>query len=55
VPGANTEVERIGIAALTVRDIAAMSEMLAPEAEVHPALAGVTGTVYRGHDGVRRW
>ena len=46
---------RAGIAAVNRRDVAAMLATLHTDAEMVPARAVLEGTVYHGHDGLRRW
>lgn len=43
------------IDAFNVRDIDAFLERVHPDAEWHPIKGKLEGTVYRGHDGVRRF
>jgi len=37
------------------RDLEAQIELCDPEIELHSAFAAIGGTVYHGHDGIRRW
>jgi ketosteroid isomerase-like protein len=46
---------RAGLAALNKRDIEGMLATLRPDAELVPLRAVLEGTVYRGHEGLRRW
>jgi ketosteroid isomerase-like protein len=46
---------RAGLAALNRRDVDGMLATLRPDAELVPLRAVLEGTVYRGHDGLRRW
>jgi ketosteroid isomerase-like protein len=52
---ADVETIRAGLAALNRRDLDAMLATLQPDAEMVPLRAVLEGTVYRGHDGLRRW
>ena len=52
---ADVETIRAGLAALNRRDVEGMLATLQPDAEMVPARAVLEGTVYRGHDGLRRW
>jgi ketosteroid isomerase-like protein len=52
----NVELHRRTIEAFNRRDIEAMIATADPNIEYHPVLSAVGGvTVYRGHDGMRRW
>jgi ketosteroid isomerase-like protein len=46
---------RAGLAALNRGDVDGMLATLHPEAEMIPLKAVLEGTVYRGHEGLRRW
>ena len=46
---------REGIAALNRGDADGIASMLDPEVELVPLRAVLDGSVYRGHDGMRRW
>jgi ketosteroid isomerase-like protein len=52
-----SEVEtiRAGLAALNRRDVEGMLATLQPDVELVPMRAVLEGTVYRGHEGLRRW
>jgi ketosteroid isomerase-like protein len=52
---AEVETVRAGLAALNRRDFAGMVATLQPDAELVPLRAVLEGTVYRGHEGLRRW
>ena len=52
---ADVETIRSGLAALNRRDVEGMVATLRPDAELVPLRAVLDGTVYRGHDGLRRW
>jgi ketosteroid isomerase-like protein len=49
------ETIREGIAALNRGDVEGMAAMLDPDVELVPLRAVLDGTVYRGHEGMRRW
>jgi ketosteroid isomerase-like protein len=51
------EVETIqeGIAALNRGDLDGVLEMLDPDVELLPLRGALDGSVYRGHEGIRRW
>jgi hypothetical protein len=49
------ETVRAGLAALNRRDVDGMLATLHPDAELIPLKAVLEGTVYRGHEGLRRW
>jgi ketosteroid isomerase-like protein len=51
----NVERNRRLLAAYNARDIEAMLGYFDPDIELHSAFAAVEGTVYRGHEGLRRW
>jgi ketosteroid isomerase-like protein len=44
-----------GVAAFNSGDIAGMLDPIHPEIEFQPIRAVLDGTVYRGHEGFRRW
>jgi ketosteroid isomerase-like protein len=46
---------REGIAALNRGDVEDMLATLDPEVELVPLRGALDGSVYRGHDGMRRW
>jgi ketosteroid isomerase-like protein len=41
--------------ALNRRDVEAIVAMWDEDAEFRPIMAGLEGTVYRGHEGIRKW
>lgn len=49
------EIIRAGVAALNRGDVDGLAEALDPDVELVPLRAVLDGTVYRGHDGMRRW
>jgi ketosteroid isomerase-like protein len=49
----NVELVRRGFEALNRRDIGAMDALVTDESELHTALAGTEGRVFRGHQGIR--
>jgi ketosteroid isomerase-like protein len=49
------EMIREGIAALNRGDVEDMLATLDPEVELVPLRGALDGSVYRGHDGMRRW
>ena len=51
----DVETIRSGLAALNRRDIDGMLATLRPDVELVPLRAVLDGTVYTGHDGLRRW
>jgi ketosteroid isomerase-like protein len=51
----DVETIHAGLAALNRRDVEAMLGTLRPDVELVPARAVLEGSVYRGHDGLRRW
>jgi ketosteroid isomerase-like protein len=52
----NIEIVRRGFGAYARRDVDEFLSYLDPDFELHSAIVGgAEGTVYRGHDGVRRW
>jgi ketosteroid isomerase-like protein len=51
----NVELARRLAAAYNARDIEAFITYCDPSIELSAALAAAVGTVYRGHEGVRRW
>lgn len=51
----DVETIRGGLAALNRRDVEGMLATLRPDVEMVPARAVLEGTVYRGHEGLRRW
>ena len=52
---ADVETIRAGVAALNRGDVEALVATLDPEVELIPLRAVLDGSVYRGHDGLRRW
>ncbi len=52
---ADVETIRAGLAALNRRDVEAMLATLRADVELVPARAVLEGSVYRGHEGLRRW
>lgn len=52
-----TDVEtiRAGVAALNRGDVDALEATLDPDVELVPLRAVLDGSVYRGHEGMRRW
>ena len=51
----DVETIRKGISALNRGDVDGIAAMLDPDVELIPLRAVLDGTVYRGHDGMRRW
>jgi ketosteroid isomerase-like protein len=51
----NVELHRRFIDAINADDADAVTEICDPHIEVHPTIAAVSGAVYHGHDGMRRW
>ena len=51
----NVDTVRAGLEAVNRRDVEGMLATLHRDAEMVPAKAVLEGTVYRGHDGLRRW
>src|SRR5260370_6197054 len=53
----NVELSRRFIEAFNARDVQAMIALVDPNGKFHPLFAATVGgvTVYRGHDGLRRW
>jgi hypothetical protein len=51
----NIEVQRRAIEAFNARDIEAFIAVADPRVEGHSTFAAVSGAVYHGHDGLRRW
>lgn len=49
------EIIRAGVAALNRGDVDGLEETLDPGVELVPLRAVLDGTVYRGHEGMRRW
>jgi ketosteroid isomerase-like protein len=49
------ETIRAGIAALNRGDVDGLAATLDPDVELIPLKAVLDGTVYRGHEGMRRW
>jgi len=49
------EIIRVGVAALNRGDVDGLAEALDPDVELVPLRAVLDGTVYRGHEGMRRW
>ena len=49
----NVEIVRAGLDAWNRRDVAAVVEVLDPQAELHPMRAVLEGTVYRGPEGFK--
>jgi ketosteroid isomerase-like protein len=49
------ETIREGIAALNRGDVEGLAATLDPDVELIPLKAVLDGTVYRGHEGMRRW
>jgi ketosteroid isomerase-like protein len=50
----NVELLRRFIEAYNARDLESFISLCDPQIEVHSVFAAVAGTVYRGHDGMRR-
>jgi len=44
-----------GVAALNRGDVDAVAATLAPDVELVPLRAVLDGSIYRGHEGLRRW
>ncbi len=44
-----------GVAALNRGDVDALAATLAPDVELVPLRAVLDGSIYRGHEGLRRW
>jgi ketosteroid isomerase-like protein len=55
VSATDAETIRKGIAALNRGDADGIAALLTPDVELLPLSAAVDGTVYRGHEGMRRW
>jgi len=55
MPQEDVETIRAGLAAVNRRDVNGMLATLHPDAEMVPAKAVLEGSVYRGHEGLRRW
>jgi hypothetical protein len=53
--GDNVELHRRANAAFNARDIEAYVAYGDPQIELHSAVTVPGGTIYYGHDGVRRW
>jgi ketosteroid isomerase-like protein len=51
----DVETIRAGIAALNRGDVDGIAAALDPDVELVPLRAVLDGSVYRGHDGMRRW
>ena len=51
----NVELHRRLFEAFNARDIEAMIAYCDPQTEFHPMSAAVGGTVYHGHEGMRKW
>jgi ketosteroid isomerase-like protein len=51
----NVELHRRAVEAYNARDTDAFIALCDPQIEVHSVFAAPGGTVYHGHDGVRRW
>lgn len=51
----DAETIREGIAALNRGDAAGIAAMLDPDVELVPLKAALDGSVYHGHEGMRRW
>ena len=49
------EIIRVGVEALNRGDVDGLAEALDPDVELIPLRAVLDGTVYRGHEGMRRW
>jgi len=49
------EIIRAGVEALNRGDVDGLAEALDPDVELVPLRAVLDGTVYRGHEGMRRW
>ena len=49
------EIIRVGVEALNRGDVDGLAEALDPDVELVPLRAVLDGTVYRGHEGMRRW
>jgi ketosteroid isomerase-like protein len=55
VSGTDAETIREGIAALNRGDAAGIAAVLDADVELVPLKAAVDGSVYHGHEGMRRW
>jgi len=53
--GKDLEIIRAGVEALNRGDVDGLAEALDPDVELVPLRAVLDGTVYRGHEGMRRW
>jgi len=53
--GKDLEIIRAGVQALNRGDVDGLAEALDPDVELVPLRAVLDGTVYRGHEGMRRW
>jgi ketosteroid isomerase-like protein len=49
------EIIRAGVEALNRGDVGGLEAALDPDVELVPLRAVLDGTVYRGHEGMRRW
>jgi ketosteroid isomerase-like protein len=49
------EIIRAGVAALNRGDVDGVAAALDPDVELVPLRAVLDGTVYKGHEGMRRW
>jgi len=49
------EIIRAGVESLNRGDVDGLAEALDPDVELVPLRAVLDGTVYRGHEGMRRW
>jgi ketosteroid isomerase-like protein len=52
---ATEDVVRASVDAFNRRDVEGLLQTFTPDVELRPFAAKVTGAVYRGEDGVRRW
>lgn len=55
MPSSNVDVARAFTEAFNAGDMDALLACCDPEIEFHSTFAAVSGAVYRGHDGMRRW
>lgn len=49
------EIIRVGVDALNRGDVDGLEDALDPDVELVPLRAMLDGTVYKGHEGMRRW